>query len=53
MPGPLDGYRVVEISEGVAGPYTAMSLGDAGADVIKIESPAGDRSRGLVPRRRR
>ena len=49
MPGPLDGYRVVEISEGVAGPYTAMSLGDAGADVIKIESPAGDRSRGWSP----
>ena len=49
MPGPLDGYRVVEIAEGVAGPYTAMSLGDAGADVIKIEAPAGDRSRGWAP----
>lgn len=49
MPGPLDGYRVVEIAEGVAGPYTAMSLGDAGADVIKIEPPQGDRSRGWVP----
>ena len=49
MPGPLDGYRVVEIAEGVAGPYTAMSLGDAGADVIKIEPPHGDRSRGWAP----
>ena len=49
MPGPLAGYRVVEIAEGVAGPYAAMSLGDAGADVIKIESPAGDRSRGWSP----
>ena len=49
MAGPLDGYRVVEIAEGVAGPYTAMSLGDAGADVVKIESPAGDRSRGWAP----
>ena len=49
MPGPLDGYRVIEISEGVAGPYTAMSLGDAGADVVKIEPPRGDRSRGWVP----
>ena len=49
MPGPLDGYRVVEIAEGVAGPYTAMWLGDAGADVIKIESPQGDRSRGWAP----
>ncbi|MDE2893709.1 MAG: CoA transferase [Chloroflexota bacterium] len=49
MPAPLDGYRVVEIAEGVAGPYTAMSLGDAGADVIKIESLQGDRSRGWAP----
>ena len=53
MPGPLDGYRVVEISEGVAGPYTAMSLGDAGADVIKIESAVGRPSAQLVRRRRR
>ncbi len=50
MSGPLDGYRVIEIAEGVAGPYTAMSLGDAGADVIKIETPQGDRSRGWEPR---
>ncbi len=49
MPGPLHGYRVVEIAEGVAGPYTAMSLGDAGADVVKIEPPHGDRSRGWAP----
>ena len=49
MPGPLDGVRVIEIAEGVAGPYTAMSLGDAGADVIKIEPPSGDRSRGWFP----
>ena len=49
MPGPLEGYRVVEIAEGVAGPYTAMSLGDAGADVVKIEPPQGDRSRGWAP----
>ena len=49
MPGPLDGYRVVEVGEGVAGPYAAMSLGDAGADVIKIEPPTGDRARGWAP----
>ena len=49
MAGPLDDYRVIEIAEGVAGPYTAMSLGDAGADVIKIEPPGGDRSRGWAP----
>ena len=46
MPGPLDGYRVVELSEGVAGPYAAMELGDAGADVLKIEKLQGDRARG-------
>jgi len=40
---------VVEIAEGVAGPYAAMSLADAGADVIKVEPPQGDRSRGWAP----
>ena len=49
MAGPLEGYRVIEITEGVAGPYAGMSLGDAGADVIKIEQPAGDRARGWSP----
>ncbi len=49
MPGPLDGFRVVEIAEGVAGPYTTMSLADAGADVVKIEPPQGDRARDWAP----
>ena len=51
MGGPLEGYRVVEFAEGVAGPYAAMELGDAGADVIKVEPPAGDRARGWGPPR--
>ena len=46
MAGPLDGYKVVELSEGIAGPYAAMELGDGGADVIKVERPEGDRTRG-------
>ena len=45
MAGPLDGLKVLEIAEAIAGPYAAMALGDAGADVTKLESLDGDRSR--------
>jgi len=41
MPGPLHGYRIVDLTSNVAGPLATMILGDQGADVIKVEAPDG------------
>lgn len=46
MSAPLEGVRVLEVGEGVAAPMAGRLLGDAGADVIKVEGPDGDRTRG-------
>ena len=39
MPGPLHGYRVVDLTAMITGPFATMILGDQGADVIKVEPP--------------
>jgi len=50
MGGPLEGWRVLDLSQGIAGPYVTKLCSDYGADVIKVERPgAGDVSRRIGP----
>ena len=46
---PLDGVRVLEYAQYVAGPFAGMLLADLGADVIKVEPPSGDAWRHYEP----
>ena len=41
MPGPLHGYRIVDLTSMISGPLATMILADQGADVIKVENPDG------------
>ena len=41
MPGPLHGYRIVDLTAMISGPLGTMILADQGADVIKVENPRG------------
>lgn len=49
MTAPLKGIKVVELARILAGPWTGQTLADLGADVIKVESPQGDDTRGWGP----
>lgn len=49
MGQPLDGVKVVDLSRILAGPLCTMTLADFGAHVLKVESQAGDETRGWVP----
>ena len=46
---PLSGIRILDCSRVLAGPFATMLLADLGADVVKLEPPAGDESRGWGP----
>jgi formyl-CoA transferase len=49
MTFPLDGVRVVDLTTVLSGPYATLLLADLGADVVKVEPPGGDITRGLGP----
>jgi crotonobetainyl-CoA:carnitine CoA-transferase CaiB-like acyl-CoA transferase len=52
MPGPLSGFRIVDVTQMISGPMATMIMADQGADVIKVEPPgSGDLTRALAGRR--
>jgi formyl-CoA transferase len=49
--GPLHGIKIIDMTSVLMGPFATLSLGDMGADVIKIEAPQGDLVREIGPGR--
>jgi crotonobetainyl-CoA:carnitine CoA-transferase CaiB-like acyl-CoA transferase len=49
--GPLHGIKVIDMTSVLMGPFASQALGDMGADVIKVEAPAGDLVRQIGPGR--
>src|ERR1700722_13801024 len=50
MGGPLEGWKVLDLTQGIAGPYVTKLCSDYGADVVKVERPgSGDVSRRIGP----
>ena len=50
MKQPLEGVRIIEMAQAIAGPFAARNLADLGAEIIKVEQPGvGDMSRRLGP----
>ena len=49
LPATLDDLKVLDLSQGLAGPICAKILADFGADVVKVEPPGGDTARAMAP----
>jgi crotonobetainyl-CoA:carnitine CoA-transferase CaiB-like acyl-CoA transferase len=49
MNAPIEGFRIIELGQGIPSAVAAMHLGDGGADVIKVETPDGDVARTMPP----